>query len=257
MDRNSNAYTFIFAAVLIIVVGTLLAVAAEGLKPFQKANIRKEKMQNILASVGMEVTPEEAQSKFDKYITKQVVIDAYGKEVSSPATEAFEIDVLKDYKAGLSVTYKQNKGDMDNMRQELSKFKGSGVNYPLFVCTLDDNSTNYIVPLVGTGLWGPIWGYIAIGPDKNTVVGTTFDHKTETPGLGAEIKEGWFEKPWEGKKIFDESGAFKSVKVIKGGAGDSNPHGVDAISGGTITSNGVSEMVERTLKIYEPFLKNM
>jgi Na+-transporting NADH:ubiquinone oxidoreductase subunit C len=256
MDKNSNAYTFIFATVLIVVVGSLLALAAVLLKDAQVANVQKEKMQNILSSVGKTVTPENAKTTFDQYITDQVVIDGNGQVVENTDITAFDIDVLKDYKAGLSVLYKKHKSDIGQLRQALTNFKGSGIKYPLFVCTMDDNSTNYIIPLVGTGLWGPIWGYIALGPDKNTVVGTSFDHKTETPGLGAEIKEDFFEDPWIGDKVFDEQGTFKSIKVIKGGAKDDNPHGVDAISGGTITSNGVSEMVERTLKIYEPFLKS-
>ena len=109
---------------------------------------------------------------------------------------------------------------------------------------------------MGKGLWGPIWGYIALESDKNTVAGASFDHKGETPGLGAEINQGWFQEPFVGKKIFDESGDYQSIRVIKGGAPEGDKHGVDAISGGTITSNGVTEMLVRTLKIYEPYLKS-
>ena len=100
------------------------------------------------------------------------------------------------------------------------------------------------------------WGYAAIGEDFNTIQGATFDHKGETPGLGAEINKDEFEKPFQGKQIFDNDGEFTSVRVIKGGADPADLHGVDAISGGTITSNGVSEMLERTFKAYEPFLKS-
>jgi Na(+)-translocating NADH:ubiquinone oxidoreductase C subunit len=168
---------------------------------------------------------------------------------------AFDIDVLKDYKAGLSNIYKSNSDDFEAMRAELSSWGKSGVNYPLFV--LEKNGElMYVVPMVGTGLWGPIWGYVTIADDGETVVGAVFDHKSETPGLGAEINQPSFQKPFEGKTIYDERGDFTGIKVKKGGAKGS-PHAVDAISGGTITSNGVTEMIMRTLKLYEPYLSSI
>ena len=144
---------------------------------------------------------------------------------------AFEIDILKEYKSG------------------------GQKNFPIFIYE-NNGAKKYIIPLVGKGLWGPIWGYIALNEDKNTIAGASFDHKTETPGLGAEINQGWFQAPFVGKKVFDESGTYQSVKVIKGGAKEGDLHGVDAISGGTITSKGVEEMLIRTLKTYEPYLKS-
>ncbi len=252
MNTNSNAYTFVFMAVLAIAVSILLASTAEGLKPFQKENIKKEKMQNILASVGIKVSPENAQSSFDQYIVNQIVLDGKG-DVKTSNKKAFDVDVLKEYKSGLNSIYAQHQNDASARANALIE---KDANYPLFVCKKENGTTNYIIPVVGKGLWGPIWGYVALEEDKATVSGTTFDHKTETPGLGAEINQAFFQVQWVGKKIFDNDGNFTSVKVLKGGNTASNPHGVDAISGGTITSNGVSEMVERTLSIYEPYLKN-
>lgn len=255
MDINSNKYTFLFSTVLIVVAGLLLALAAEGLKPFQNENVKREKMQNILAAVGMDVSAEKAEEAFNQYIVEQIVLDGNG-QVKNTTRKAFEIDILKDYKSGLNNIYAKHKGNISSMRPELIKFSNAGAEFPLFVCKKEDGSVNYIIPLVGKGLWGPIWGFMAIGSDKKTCTGASFDHKGETPGLGAEISTPAFEVPFVGKKIFDESGAFTSIRVVKGGAADDDPHGVDAISGGTITSMGLNEMVYRTLAIYEPYFKD-
>jgi Na+-transporting NADH:ubiquinone oxidoreductase subunit C len=119
---------------------------------------------------------------------------------------------------------------------------------------------NYIISLHGKGLWGPIWGYICIGNDGNTVKGAVFSHKGETPGLGAEIAKPEFSKTFIGKLLFDDKGKFVSVRVIKGGVANSaiNPlHGVDAITGGTVTCNGVDKMLYDNLVKYVPFLKSL
>lgn len=228
MDVNSNKYTIGFSIVMVVIVALLLAFASEGLKPMQNQNIEREKMQNILKSVGVEVTRDEAKDAFNKYITEQIVLNDKGEQIEG---DAFKVDVLKEYKSG------------------------GQKNFPIFIYE-NEGSKKYIIPLVGKGLWGPIWGYIALEEDKNTVAGATFDHKGETPGLGAEINQGWFQDPFVGKKVFDESGEYQSIKVVKGGATEGNKHAVDAISGGTITGNGVTEMLVRTLKIYEPYLKS-
>lgn len=255
VDVNSNKYTFIFATVMVVVVATLLALASESLKPMQNENVANEKRQNILSSIGVNVAASEAEAAYNKNLVKALVLDANGEVVENPAVEAFEIDVLKDYKSGLSNIYKANAGDVEAMKAELLAWGDGGVNYPLFVLEKDGENV-FVVPVVGTGLWGPIWGYVTVAKDGKTVVGAVFDHKSETPGLGAEIKEASFQKPFEGKTIFDEAGEFTGIKVMKGGAkGDA--HGVDAISGGTITSNGVTEMLMRTLKLYEPYFQSL
>lgn len=254
VDVNSNKYTFGFAAIMVVIVASVLAMTSESLKPMQKKNVANEKRQNILSSIGVSVDASEAEAAYDKYLKEAIVLDANG-QVKETEVEAFSIDVLKDYKGGLSNIYKANAGDYESMRAALTAFGENGVNYPLFILTKDGEDM-YVVPMVGTGLWGPIWGYVTIADDGKTVVGAVFDHKSETPGLGAEIKEASFQKPFEGKTIFDESGEFTGIKVMKGGAKGS-PHGVDAISGGTITSNGVTEMIVRTLKLYEPYLSNL
>lgn len=233
MDVNKNSYTFTFSAILVLVVASILAFAAESLKPMQKENMRLEKMQNILASVKIEATPEEASGLFEKYIVDQKMLNSSGELVTPEGKTAFDIDVVKEYKT-------LDKADR---------------RYPLFIFE-DNGQKKYIVPMAGSGLWGPIWGYMAINDDMTTVFGTTFDHKSETPGLGAEIKEAAFQERFIDKAIFKGNMEYESIEVVKGGVDVSNePHKVDGISGGTITSKGVGEMIERTLEIYVPYFK--
>lgn len=234
MNKNSSTFTFGFAAVMVLIVAILLSVAAIGLKPFQDQNVKAEKMQSILQSIGVNVEMKDADSTFNHHIREQIVLSIDGKVVEGEA-KAFDIDLKKEQD-------KIKAGDADKQL------------FPLFVFKKED-STFYVIPLRGKGLWGPIWGYIALLEDKNTVYGASFDHKGETPGLGAEISTDVFEQQFLGKKIFDEGGKFASIKVMKGGAKPSDKHAVDAISGGTVTSNGVSEMLSRTLKSYVPYLK--
>jgi len=236
MDKNSSRFTFLFASVMVVVFAVLLAVAAIALGPFQAQNVKLEKMQNILGSIGVKSESKEAEKLFNQYIKEQVVVNSKGEKVTD-GVQAFDIDLKKE---------------MDKVKT------GDGAKqlFPLFVFN-KDSSYYYIIPVRGKGLWGPIWGYIALKGDMNTVFGASFDHKGETPGLGAEINTDEFEKQFAGKKVFDKTGKFVSVRVVKGGAAPEDLHGVDAISGGTITSNGVSEMLKRTIAYYIPYFKSI
>lgn len=235
MNINKNSYIFTFAAILVIVVGAALAIASEALKPMQQQNIKAEKMQSILATAGIVVERTEAEEAFNKYISDQLILDSEGEVVENSEYVAFEVDVVNEYKS----------------------LEADARHYPLFVFN-DGNEKKYIIPMAGKGLWGPIWGYVALDEDLNTIGGTSFAHKGETPGLGAEIAEPAFQDQFVGKKIFDEQNEFVSVRVVKGGIipdGGDVYHAVHGISGGTITSNGVDEMLDRTLNVYIPFLK--
>lgn len=227
MNKQGNTYTFLYSIVLVVVVAALLAIVALSLQPAQNRNIENEKRQNILRSVNITSTPENSKELFDKYIVKQFIVNSKGEEVSG---DAFTVDLAK-----------QAKKTCENKL------------LPVFVANID-GATKYILPIYGTGLWGPLWGYISLNEDKNTVYGTVFDHKSETPGLGAEITTPQFQTQFEGKLIFDNS-QLVSILVKKGG-GAIGPHEVDAISGGTITSKGVETMIKSYLTCYEPFLKN-
>lgn len=225
MDVNKNSYTFGFAALMVVLVASLLSVAAISLKPMQDENIEAEKKQNILSTLGIEVSREKAAEVYNEKITDAYVINSSGERVEG---DAFTVDLGK----------------------ELKKNTNSQV-FPIFESD-ENGSKSYIIPLRGKGLWGPIWGYLALQEDMSTVSGAVFDHKSETPGLGAEISLSWFQEPFIGKKLFDGT-EFMSIKVVKGGAADDDMHGVDGISGGTITADGVSDMLEERLSNYLPF----
>jgi Na+-transporting NADH:ubiquinone oxidoreductase subunit C len=129
-------------------------------------------------------------------------------------------------------------------------------NLPVYVGPKEDQKI-YVLPVRGKGLWGPIWGYVAIEDDFNTIYGTNFSHQSETPGLGAEIANRPFQKQFIGKKIFDEAGKFVSVSVVKKDVSPDAKHKVDGISGGTITSNGVDNMLKDVIGDYLPYIKKM
>lgn len=230
MDKNSNAYTFIFAIVMVVLVAAGLAFTATTLKPLQAENVKNEKMQNILSTIGIQVNRDEASDNFMKYVKEQLALNPDG--TVDDQVDAFTLDLQKETKKPLEAQH-----------------------LPLYVAEKDGKNF-YVVPLYGAGLWDAIWGYLAIADDKNTIVGASFDHKGETPGLGAEINQYWFEDQFQGKTIFNENGEFVSVKAVKGGAPAGDMHGVDAISGGTITSDGVSNMIEERLQKYLPYFKN-
>lgn len=196
MHKDSNKATLLFSSGMVIVIAIMLSVTAIALAPYQAKNIRIEKMRNILTSVSIDAKFKDAENLFEKYIVKQVVLNNKGEEVSG-STTAFDIDLKKE----------MDKAKTGNQDKQL---------FPLFVCRKEGKSL-YIIPVRGKGLWGPIWGYIAVEGDMNTVYGVSLGHKSETPGLGAEIETEKFQDEFTGKKIFDESGKFVSVKVIKGG----------------------------------------
>lgn len=235
MKSYSNSYIFIFSTVLVVVVATLLTFVSESLRPYQEKNVEVEKKLDILRSVGLAGDVAQAQNKNQfvekKYadnITKSLVINIDGKV--QDGIEAFPI----------------------NLRDELRK-DSSKRELPIFIYTEPGGQEITIVPLQGKGLWGPIWGYMSFKPDMNTVYGATFSHAKETPGLGAEIAQDFFQEQFKGKTIYDNSGRFTSIQVLKGGAGKGDPHGVDAISGGTITSKGLQAMLLDCLGNYENY----
>ncbi|UAB84217.1 Na(+)-translocating NADH-quinone reductase subunit C [Zunongwangia sp. SCSIO 43204] len=228
---NTNGYTFIFAIIMVLVVASVLAFTATSLKPLQNENVRNEKMQNILATVGIETSRDSAQALYDQYITETVSLTEDGSVDES--VDAFEVDLTKELRRPVEEQI-----------------------YPLYIADIE-GSKYYIIPLRGKGLWDAIWGYISLKDDVNTVKGAVFDHKGETPGLGAEITQAWFQERFSDEKIFDENGNLVGVSVVKGSKGNANKddNQVDAISGATITGNGVSDMISERLKHYLPYFK--
>jgi Na+-transporting NADH:ubiquinone oxidoreductase subunit C len=233
MNRDSNAYTFIFATLMVLVVASALAFTASSLKDLQASNVRKEKMQNILATIGVETDREQAETLYNQYITGELSLTSdggYDEKVS-----AFEI----------------------NLNNELKK-PVNEQRFPLYEASVDGEKY-YIVPLRGAGLWNAIWGYIALEEDKNTIKGAVFDHIGETAGLGAEITQEWFQNRFLGEKVFDENGNLVGINVSKTNNDpkdlDKDDHEVDAISGATITGDGVTNMILERLNHYLPYLK--
>ncbi|MFP2996348.1 Na(+)-translocating NADH-quinone reductase subunit C [Spongiivirga sp. MCCC 1A20706] len=234
MNRDSNAYTFLFAAAMVVVVAASLAFAATSLKDLQQENVRKEKMQNILYTIGIETDRDGAEELFGKYIQEQLALKPGGGVDAE--RDAFKIELSKEVKK-----------PVEEQR------------FPLYVANVEGKKY-YVIPLYGAGLWNAIWGYVSLEQDINTIKGTIFDHTGETSGLGAEITQKWFQDRFEDEKIFNESGELVGVTVLKG---NNDPNGedktdneVDAISGATITGDGVTDMFKERLQHYLPYIKS-
>lgn len=234
VNKDSNGYTFFFAIVLVVVVGAGLAAISMGLKPMQDKNVMVKKKMDILSAIKIESTRKNGADLYAEYIDEEssVVLDSEGNIVDGKV--AFDVDIKKQYRDKTL-----DKKDRD---------------YPLYVANVD-GETKYIIPVVGSGLWGPIWGFLSVNSDKQTIYGATFDHKTETPGLGAEIKQAFYYNQYEGETI-SADGAFTKIKSVKDGTG-SMPGRVDGITGGTITSKGVEEMVNRTVEVYVKYFNKI
>jgi Na+-transporting NADH:ubiquinone oxidoreductase subunit C len=245
MDRNSNTYTILFASIVVAVSAVLLSLAVMFLKPAQERNKRQEKMTDILYTIGLDkdnlsekakadgltLNYQVIESYFNKFFTRQLALKSDGTPDES--VNAFDI----------------------NMKAEVKK-PADEQHFPVFIAVMDGKKY-YVIPLYGKGLWDDIWGYIALEEDINTVKGVKFGHKGETPGLGAEITKKWFENQFKGEKIYDKDGTFRGITLLKGNKDpqntDKEDHEIDAISGSTLTSNGVTNMIQERLKHYVPF----
>ncbi len=245
INTDKNVYTVVFAAIMVIVVGSILAFLASGLSDRIKENERFEKQQNILYAMGVNENADEGsvsfiptdrvESEFTKYITEQLVIT--GDRVSNDNNEAYLIDLKKELSA---------------MK------KGEEPNLPLFIGE-KDGKKYYILPMYGKGLWDAIWGFVAL--DENMVVqGVYFDHKAETPGLGANIKQRYFMDDFEGESILSGN-RYAGISVAKGNNDPVNKikddNEVDALAGATITGNGVSAMIRESVNLYKDYLETI
>jgi len=182
----------------------------------------------MLESINVTVTKANTEELYAKYIKESFVINSKGEPVDG--VDAFTVVLKNEQKKPLEDQY-----------------------LPVFRAVPDDGEKVTIIPVEGKGLWGPIYGYVSLKSDMNTIYGTNFDHKGETPGLGAEINTSAFESQFHDKKLFDND-KFVSVQVIKGGAREDDIHGVDAISGGTITSKGLQKMLFDCIQKYNGYL---
>ena len=223
MNTNSNSYTIIYASVMVIIVAFLLAFVSSSLKSTQDKNVQLDTKKQILAALNIK-NVEDADAEYQKYVKGDMLMNVDG--------------TLTENTGEFATNYEKEAKEQQRLH--------------VFVCEVD-GQIKYVVPVYGAGLWGAIWGYVALNEDKDTVYGTFFDHQGETPGLGAEITTPEFNKEFRNKQIFSGN-QLVGILVVKGGNA-SGANEVDAISGGTITSKGVETMIKNYLTYYEPFLK--
>ncbi len=231
---HSNSYTLLYAAAISVVTAIILAVTSEGLKPLQEANVALDTKKNILRSVRIASDDRATIEKTYNANVEEMVVNSAGEVVPDASAKAIR---LKD---------QVNKAPEERL-------------LPLYVFTGEAGKKYYVVPVYGVGLWGPIWGYVALEGDFNTVYGAFFDHKGETPGLGAEISEQPFQEQFQGKEILSDQDQFVSVHVVK--PTDKfdlgTEHRVDGISGGTITSRGVDAMLKNCIEPYLGYFESV
>lgn len=233
INTSSNTYTIIYAAVVVIIVAFLLAFISKALEPQSTANVRIDKKSQILAALNIrDIDKASVETKYNEVIVSDEIINDKG-------------EVLKD----------GSSKDKDGFAVEDKEIAAD--NLPLYVCNVN-GETKYVMPLTGKGLWDAIWGYVAVNADKNTIYGVYFSHKGETAGLGALITEyDKFQKQFEGKKVLTADKSAIAISVAKKGKfveGLSDDSRCDAITGATLTSNGVNDMLHECLSRYMTFL---
>ena len=216
---NSNAYIIIYSVVMVVIVAVLLSVASLSLQERQGENILNEKKQQIVKALG----ENPATASYADVVAEAAMLDKNGNKIEG-----------------------KNETDIFNALGDLTASFEAG-EFPIFKAA----NGSVVIPVYGAGLWGPIWGYIALESDMNTVKGIVMDHSGETPGLGAEITTDKVQSSFVGKTIFEGS-QFVSVTMRKGGA--TNNHEVDAISGGTKTCDGVNAMLRTGVESYLPYI---
>ena len=222
MKTNSNSYTIIYAAVMVVIVAFMLAFVSSSLRDRQNRNVEFDTKKQILSALNVR-NVEDVENTYKKYVKQDMIMQADGK--------------LRENQDGFSTAYEK----------EVKTNK----RFHVFVAE-KDGDTKYVFPVYGTGLWGAIWGYVALNSDKNTVYGVYFSHASETPGLGAEIATEHFQTLFSGKKAVDNGQIV--LGVVKNGKVENPECQVDGISGGTITSDGVNLMLKNCLSNYKNFL---
>jgi Na+-transporting NADH:ubiquinone oxidoreductase subunit C len=232
-NTNGNVYTVVYASVIVIIVAFLLAFVSSALKPTQDANVAIDKKQQILASLNIRgVEKTDVENVFAKTIQQDMI---------------YAIDAPTVVKEGKSETKDEDGFKVPN--KELKEKR------PFYVASVD-GKTKYVIPVTGAGLWGGISGYIALDDDCATVFGTYFDHESETAGLGARIKDQDFQELFQGKKLFADDGTEIALSVVKKGKEGklAAENYVNAVTGATLTSNGVNDMIQKGLAAYQDIL---
>ena len=239
MNTNSNAYTVIYTTLVVVVVAAVLAFTAMKLKPAQSANAKAETLRQMMSAAQIKPTDE-------LYATKNAgVLQLYADNIQ----EAYTIGLDGQKNGELSVS-KDKIELVDNLKPQNKAIKDGGeAKLPVYIF----KSGVTVIPIYGAGLWGPIWGYVAFQPDCHTIAGAFFDHESETPGLGAKIKdEPWFREKFVGKTVeWGDSPAFRLEKNAETTGAD---NAIDAITGATMTSKGLNEALNVWFGAYEKHL---
>lgn len=243
MNTNSNVYTIVYTTIIVVIAAAILAIAAMALKPKQDANVKAETISQMLTAAGFSSKEDLAKLGNDK------ILEMYSKNVKT----AFLIDAAGN-KTGELETEVGNIELQDNLKVENKNIAKGDPELPVYVFEKDGAEIN-VIPIYGAGLWGPIWGYVAFNANCTEIMGAYFDHESETPGLGAKIKdEAWFREQFKGEQV-NFSKPDDPFDIIKGGAPKDDKSAVDAITGATMTCNGLDAALDTWFKAYMPFLK--
>ncbi|MBQ1754873.1 MAG: NADH:ubiquinone reductase (Na(+)-transporting) subunit C [Bacteroidales bacterium] len=243
MNTNNNVYTIVYTTVIVVIAAAILALAAMALKPRQQANIKAETISQMLTAAGFSSKEDLAKfgneqilALYSDNIKTAFLIDKDGNKTDELETEVSSIEL------------------QDNLKLENKNIAAGNPALPVYVFEKDGAEIN-VIPCYGAGLWGPVWGYIAFNADCTEIVGAYFDHEGETPGLGAKIKdEAWFREQFKGKTV-DFEHPENPFGIIKGGAPADDRSKVDAITGATMTCNGLDAALDTWLAAYIPFLQ--
>ena len=236
MNTNSNIYTIVYTTVIVVVVAALLSFVSMKLGPSQQANAKAETLRQMMAAAGVASTDE-------LYAARNAeVLNLYAENIS----EAYTIG-LDGQKNGILSVSKDNIELVSRLKpQHKAILAGGEATLPVYIF----NGGIAVIPIYGAGLWGPVWGYVAFQPDCRTIAGAFFDHESETPGLGAKIKdEPWFREKFAGKTVV--WGATPAFRLAKNAEAADGANGVDAITGATMTSKGLNEALNIWFKAYE------
>ena len=244
MNTEKNSYTIIYSIIMVVLAAVLLAVAATSLKPAQQENEKIDKMEQILRSIGQTPEKSEVKNVYNKFIKEEILLDGEGTVL-----KAFKGDELTNSEAF------NNNTELEMKLLKKGEKSAKDVRLNAFVADVNGKLV-YILPLNGAGLWNKIWGYISVdATDHSTVFGADFGNAGETPGLGAEISTTRFADQFKGKELYKE-GVFKGIAVVKPGHTAEGQDAVDGISGGTLTSNGVHDMLKASLAPFSKFLES-
>ncbi len=241
MNTNSNVYTVIYTTLVVVVVAAVLAFTAMKLKPSQDANAKAETLRQMMSAAQVKPTEE-------IYATRNAgVLQLYAENIQ----EAYTIG-LDGQKNGTLSTEKGSIELVDRLKPQDKAIKAGGeVTLPVYVF----RSGVSVIPVYGAGLWGPVWGYVAFQPDGKTIAGAYFDHESETPGLGAKIKdEAWFREKFAGRQV--AFGSEPLFNLSKNAEATGAANAVDAITGATMTSKGLGEALNIWFKAYEKHFQN-